>query len=67
MLDTMVAYLWPEASSSLSFVGNELDPARGQMGLDLIFPTRDGYITAGSCGSWFERTVAASQVRLWRL
>jgi len=48
MLDTMVAYLWPEASSSLSFVGNELDPARGQMGLDLTFPTRDGYITAGA-------------------
>jgi len=48
MLDTMVAYLWPEASSSLSFVGNELDPARGQMGLDLTFATRDGYITAGA-------------------
>jgi crotonobetainyl-CoA:carnitine CoA-transferase CaiB-like acyl-CoA transferase len=32
MLDTMVAYLWPEASSSLSFVGNERDPAQGQMG-----------------------------------
>jgi crotonobetainyl-CoA:carnitine CoA-transferase CaiB-like acyl-CoA transferase len=48
MLDTMVAYLWPEASSSLSFVGNELDPACGQMGLDLTFATRDGYITAGA-------------------
>jgi crotonobetainyl-CoA:carnitine CoA-transferase CaiB-like acyl-CoA transferase len=48
MLDTMVAYLWPEASSSLSFVGNELDPARGQMGLDLVFETKDGFITAGA-------------------
>ncbi len=48
MLDTMVAYLWPEASSSLSFVGNELDPARGQMGLDLVFQTQDGFITAGA-------------------
>ncbi len=46
MLDTMIAYLWPEASSSLSFVGNETDPARGQMGLDLVFDTEDGYITA---------------------
>ena len=54
MLDTMVAYLWPEASSSLSFVGNESDPARGQMGLDLVFKTQDRYITAGavSDGEW---------------
>ena len=48
MLDTMVAFLWPEASSSLSFVGNERDPARGQMGLDLVFKTADRYITAGA-------------------
>jgi crotonobetainyl-CoA:carnitine CoA-transferase CaiB-like acyl-CoA transferase len=48
MLDTMVAYLWPEASSSLSFVGNEADPARGQMGLDLVFKTQDRHITAGA-------------------
>ncbi|MDP6952676.1 MAG: CoA transferase [Alphaproteobacteria bacterium] len=48
MLDTMVAYLWPEAMSALNFVGNERDPARGQMGLDLVFKTQDGYITAGA-------------------
>lgn len=48
MLDVMVAYLWPEAISSLSFVGHEADPARGQMGLDLVFKTQDGYITAGA-------------------
>ena len=48
MLDTMIAFLWPEASSSLSFVGNERDPARGQMGLDLVFKTVDRYITAGA-------------------
>lgn len=54
MLDTMVAFLWPEASSSLSFVGNEADPARGQMGLDLVFKTMDRHITAGtvSTGEW---------------
>ncbi|MCG8690103.1 MAG: CoA transferase, partial [Minwuiales bacterium] len=39
MLDTMVAYLWPEASSALSFVEREADPARGQMGLDLVYET----------------------------
>ncbi|MEM7408365.1 MAG: CoA transferase [Pseudomonadota bacterium] len=48
MLDTMVAYLWPESSSGLNYVGNEVDPARAQMGLDLIFKTLDGYITAAT-------------------
>lgn len=48
MLDTMVAYLWPEAISSLSYVGSESDPAEGQMGLDLVYKTEDGYITAGA-------------------
>ena len=48
MLDTMVAFLWPEASSSLSYVGDEVDPARGQMGLDLVFKTQDRFITAGA-------------------
>jgi len=48
MLDVMVAYLWPEAISSLTFVGHEADPSRGQMGLDLVFKTQDGFITAGA-------------------
>jgi len=48
MLDVMVAYLWPEAISGLTFVANEIDPNQGQMGLDLVFKTTDGYITAGA-------------------
>ena len=48
MLDTMVAYLWPEASSPLTFLEDEQDPARQQAGPDLIFATADGYITAGA-------------------
>ncbi len=48
MLDTMVAYLWPEASSPLTFVENQQDPAGQQAGPDLIFRTADGYITAGA-------------------
>tara|TARA_B100001059_G_scaffold90431_1_gene89131 strand:- start:4302 stop:5501 length:1200 start_codon:yes stop_codon:yes gene_type:complete len=49
MLDVMIAYLWPEGSSSLSFVGKESDPSSGQMGLDLVFQTKDNkYITAGA-------------------
>ncbi len=48
MLDTMVAYLWPEGMSGMNFIGNEIDPTQGQMGLDLVFKTTDGYITAGA-------------------
>ena len=49
MLDVMVAYLWPEGSASLSFVGKEGNPSDGQMGLDLVFETNDKkYITAGA-------------------
>ena len=49
MLDVMIAYLWPEGSSSLSFVGKETDPSEGQLGLDLVFITKDKkFITAGA-------------------
>ncbi len=48
MLDVMIAYLWPEGMSAMSWVGQEADPSRGQMGLDLIFHTTDGHITAGA-------------------
>ncbi len=48
MLDTMVAFLWPEGMSGLSFVGHEVDPTQGQMVTDLVYPTLDGFITAGA-------------------
>ncbi len=31
MLDAMIAYLWPEAMPSLTFVGEERDPAAGEI------------------------------------
>ena len=49
MLDVMIAYLWPEGSAALSFVGKEKNPSIGQLGLDLVFKTKDKkYITAGA-------------------
>lgn len=48
MLDTMVAYLWPEGMAGLTYVGREVDPATAQMGLDLVFETKDGFISAGA-------------------
>jgi crotonobetainyl-CoA:carnitine CoA-transferase CaiB-like acyl-CoA transferase len=48
MLDTMIAYLWPEAMPSLTFVGRETDPSDGEMGPDLVYATQDRYITAAA-------------------
>lgn len=48
MLDTMIAYLWPEAMPSLTWVGNERDPSDGEVGPDLVFATQDRYITAAA-------------------
>jgi crotonobetainyl-CoA:carnitine CoA-transferase CaiB-like acyl-CoA transferase len=48
MLDAMVAYLWPEGMTGLTFVGKEVKAARAQLAQDLIFQTSDGYITAGA-------------------
>jgi len=45
MLDAMIAYLWPEAMPSLTFVGEERDPSEGEIGPDLVFATHDRYIT----------------------
>ncbi len=48
MLDTMVAYLWPEGMSGFTFIGKEVKAARAQFAQDLIFATTDGFITAGA-------------------
>lgn len=48
MLDTMVAYLWPEGMAGFTFIGKEVKAARAQFAQDLIFETTTGYITAGA-------------------
>ena len=48
MLDAMIAYLWPEAMPSLTFVGDEIDPSESEPGPDLVFATQDRYITAAA-------------------
>jgi crotonobetainyl-CoA:carnitine CoA-transferase CaiB-like acyl-CoA transferase len=47
MLDTMVGFLWPEAMTQYTVVGRENAPQPAPRP-DLIFRTRDGYITVGS-------------------
>ncbi len=47
MLDTMIAFLWPEAMTQFTVVGKEAASAPVARP-DLIFKTLDGYITVGS-------------------
>jgi crotonobetainyl-CoA:carnitine CoA-transferase CaiB-like acyl-CoA transferase len=47
MLDTMIAFLWPEAMTQYTVVGRENAPQPAPRP-DLIFRTLDGYITVGS-------------------
>ncbi|HEX7035310.1 MAG TPA: CoA transferase [Pseudomonadales bacterium] len=48
MLDAMIAYLWPEGLAGYTFVGREIHDSRAQLAQDLIFATRDGFITTGA-------------------
>jgi crotonobetainyl-CoA:carnitine CoA-transferase CaiB-like acyl-CoA transferase len=48
MLDTMIAYLWPEAMTQLTVVGREASTADPTARPDLVFETEDGYITVGT-------------------
>jgi crotonobetainyl-CoA:carnitine CoA-transferase CaiB-like acyl-CoA transferase len=48
MLDTMIAFFWPEGMGGLTFADNEYDPSLGQGTMDLVFQALDGYITAGA-------------------
>lgn len=47
MLDTMISYLWTEGMAQYSIVGEE-DKATPTTAHDMIFPTRDGYVTIGA-------------------
>jgi crotonobetainyl-CoA:carnitine CoA-transferase CaiB-like acyl-CoA transferase len=48
MLDTMIAYLWPEAMTQYTVIGREASTADPTARPDLIFETADGYITVGT-------------------
>ncbi|MEM1436590.1 MAG: CoA transferase [Pseudomonadota bacterium] len=47
MLDAMLSFFWPEGMGGLTYADAEFDPAAGSGSMDLIYPTQDGFITAG--------------------
>jgi len=48
MLDATVAFMWPEGMASHTFRGSGAKGVRTRLAQDLVFQTRDGYITAGA-------------------
>ncbi|MBF2754687.1 MAG: CoA transferase [Gammaproteobacteria bacterium AqS3] len=48
MLDTMLAFFWPEGMAGLVYGEREFDVRRLQGSQDLIYKARDRYITAGA-------------------
>ena len=48
MLETMLAFFWPEGMSGLTYAEREYDVTKWQGTMDLIFEAKDGYLTAGA-------------------
>ena len=48
MLETMLAFFWPEGMGGLTYAEREYDVSKTTGTMDLIFETKDGYITAGT-------------------
>lgn len=47
MLDAMVSFFWPEGMVGLTYAEREMDPATTGGKMDLVYETKDGFITAG--------------------
>ena len=48
MLESMLAFFWPEGMAGLVYGENEFDVRKLQGSQDLIYKAKDGYITAGA-------------------
>jgi crotonobetainyl-CoA:carnitine CoA-transferase CaiB-like acyl-CoA transferase len=48
MLEALLAFFWPEAMGGLVYAEKEFDVRREQGTQDLVYETRDGWITAGA-------------------
>lgn len=46
MLDATVAFFWPEGMSGLVFADKQVDVRKTFSSIDLIYPTKDGFVTA---------------------
>ncbi len=60
MLDAMVSFLWPEGMAAHTFVGDDIPAARTQLAQDLVFQTKDGWLTTGAVSDAEWRGLAAA-------
>ncbi len=49
MLDAVIAFLWSSDMGGHTFVGDEIEAETAQSFIDLIYETRDGYISVAAC------------------
>ena len=52
MLDAMISFLWPEGMAAHTFISSKSRGERPAQVRDLVFETKDGYITAGVVSDW---------------
>jgi len=48
MLDAMLSFFWPEGMAGITFADREIDVRKFQGAMDMIYETKDRYITAGA-------------------
>lgn len=48
MLDAVIAFMWPEGMARYTFIGPDIKASKPRDTRDLIFETRDGFITVGA-------------------
>jgi len=48
MLDAVVAFLWPEGMARYTYLGDDVGQSRPGEARELVFETRDGFMTAGT-------------------
>ena len=65
MLDAMLAFFWPEGMGGLTYADAEFDPAERSGSMDLIYPTQDGYITAGVISD-IRKEITRAEIAKWR-
>jgi crotonobetainyl-CoA:carnitine CoA-transferase CaiB-like acyl-CoA transferase len=46
MLDATIAFFWPEGMAGLTYADQETDVRKTFSSIDLVYETRDGYVTA---------------------
>jgi len=66
MLDTVVSFLWGSDMGGHTFIGDEMEKEQAQSFIDLIYETKDGYVSVAVMQNkeWFAFTAALERQEL---